>query len=119
MSKMIDLGKKMDPLGGPVAAEGNSKQSMSYPEFHVEHDQMPVSGEHVGKKLKATVHLHVKGHQLHEDGKKSTHFAVHGIQIHGVAGDEQETQGEELGENPVKEKSERLDKIKKDFIKGE
>lgn len=121
MGKMIDLGKENEP--SPLArAEGMSAQSMNYPEFHVESDQLPIDGDHVGKHVHATVKLHVKGHEVRTDAEgketKHTHFAVKGIKIH-PAPEESDMESESEEENPAKKKSDRLESIKKDYEKGE
>lgn len=120
MSKMIDLGKKADT--SLPTHEGDSAQVLNYPEFHVENDQLAVDGDHVGKHVKATVHLHVKGHEIRtgSDGKetKHTHFAVKGMHIH-PAGNDDEGPDANFGENPNKKQHNRLETIKKEYAKTE
>ena len=106
MGKMIDLGKKMGEDAERVAQEGHSAQEMNYPEFHVEDDQLPIDEEQVGKHIKATVKLHVKG---------KSHFAIKGIEVH--EGENNDWDESEIEGNPNEEKAKRLNSIKKDYMK--
>ena len=126
MNKMIDLGKANEPSPA-VQAEGNSAQVKNYPEFHVEHDQLPIDGDHLGKHVHATVKLHVKGVHHDEQGGKRVHFAVKGMELHPGMEDEEgaeheasESASEEREEHKKGyDRHERIEKIKKDYIKGE
>jgi hypothetical protein len=122
MSKMIDLGKKFEGPAEVATQEGHSKQERNYPEMHVESDQPLVSADHVGKHVKATVHLHIKGHETRvgSDGKETqhAHFAVKKMQIHEGTADDENGEHEITEENPDRKKADRLSAIKKDY-KGE
>lgn len=83
---MINLGKKNNSKVD-TAYPGNSKNSVSYPEFHVDEIVLPLSSKDVGKTVTATVQLKVKkaGAEIGYDNKKSyrASFCVVGIMFPG------------------------------------
>jgi hypothetical protein len=118
-SGMVDLGKALEGPAVIASQEGESAQHLNYPEVHIENDQIPISQEHLNKHVRATVQFHVKGIEHTDDGKggqnKRVHLAMKSMQIHPETDD---NSGDEMTEK-VDDKHERLEKIKKDYMKEE
>lgn len=71
--KVINLGRKPMGIGPEVSRDKKPKEiPISYPEFHVDGVELPLSSADVGKEITATVVLKVKkaGQEIDYDNKK-------------------------------------------------